>query len=307
MIPFYRSPSLGFWEQKSLHNDINRILDSGMLTDGPYCRKLEEKVKRYYHVDHAFVAPSATVALDTLVKLIKPDVIFSPAFTWKSLLSVFSDRRVEWLDIDRSTWLPIVDTKMLGSAALLILNHTFGNIIQTPQVYREKLIYDGAQAFGAEIKDFGDATVFSFAPTKPLTTGEGGMIVTNDAKLAQSLEKYRHLYLRMSEFQAAVGLAFLRKLSEIQAKRREIWRYYKSYLPYPQQRVDLFHSHSVFGFLALERDVLIEKIKSKMEYRVYYEPLARGLANTDHVYSEILCIPSYVGCPYKEIVEWLTE
>jgi perosamine synthetase len=308
VIPFFKPASLGFWETKELHKSINSILDSGILTDGIFCRRFENQVKRLYHVDHVFVAPNATVALDVLVKIFNPSVVFSPAFTWKSLQGVFTGRRVEWLDIDKSSWLPTYsEGRILGSEALLVYNHTFGNVGSVKRGWHEKIVYDGAQAFGAEIDDFGDATVFGFAPTKPLTTGEGGMIVTNNSNLAENLENRRHAYLRMSEFQAAVGLVYMRKLSENQAKRAEIWNYYNKHLPYPHQEVPFFHSHSVYGVLVEERDKLIDKIKDKMEYRVYYEPLTRGLTNTDHVYSQILCIPSYAGCPYKDIVELLSE
>jgi dTDP-4-amino-4,6-dideoxygalactose transaminase len=99
-----------------------------MLSYGDYCEAFEEEVRRRYHVDYAFVAPNATVALDVLVKTINPRVIYSPAFTWKSLLSVFTGRQVKWLDIDNRSWLPIMNERMLGSEALVVYNHTFGNI-----------------------------------------------------------------------------------------------------------------------------------------------------------------------------------
>jgi len=310
MIPFFRPPQLGFWEQKDLHISISNILDTGTLSDGPYCRSLEEKVKHMYHVDYAFVAPNATVALDTLVKCLDSSNIVSPAFTWKSLLSIFGGRELFWLDIDQKTWLPLPETSSLtlsglGSETMLMLNHTFGNVCQVEKSWHETIVYDGAQAFGAEIKDFGDATVFGFAPTKPVSCGEGGMIVTNESRIADLLEEQRHLVLRISEFNAALGLVYLRKLPENRAKRRDVWDYYDRHLPYAHQEMPLSHSHSVYGLIVPDRFKVIDKIKDKMEYRVYYEPLKCGLINTEWLYGQILCIPSYVGCPYKEVVESL--
>lgn len=261
-------------------------------------------MKRLYHVDYAFVAPNATVALDTLVKIINPRIIYSPAFTWKSLVSVFTGRQVMWLDIDKRTWLPIVDQTRKNS--LIVYNHTFGNIGNIFKHPNEYLIYDGAQAFGAKIENFGDATVFGFAPTKPVTCGEGGMIVTNNSKIAELLEEQRHILLRMSEINVAVGLTYLQKLPEIQKERRKIWQYYDKHLPFQHQEVPSSHSLSVYGILVEDRQKLIDKIKDKMEYRVYYTPLHRGLKTTDWLFERILCIPSYVGCPYKQIVEMLT-
>lgn len=306
-IRFFKPPQLSLPETQRLRYYVDDILSSGVLTDGIYCRRLEEKVKRLYHVDYAFAAPNATVALDTLVKIINPRVIYSPAFTWKSMFSVFDKRQVMWLDINKRTWLPIVPETPISRDTLVVATHTFGNIAVVERTCDNMLVYDGAQAFGAEIRDFGDATVFSFAPTKPVTCGEGGMIVTNNEKIARLLELQRHVLLRMSELNAALGLVYLQKFPKVLKERRKIWRYYDKHLPYPHQEVPFSHSLSVYGVLVEERDKLIDKIKDMMEYKVYYEPLVHGLYGTDYVYKRILCIPSYVGCPYKRVVELLTE
>jgi perosamine synthetase len=300
----FKPPELSYLEVLKLQTQLAEILDSGILTDGSYCRRLEEEVCRRYNVDYAFVAPNATVALDVLVKTINPKEIYSPAFTWKSLSSVFTGRQVTWLDIDKQTWLPLIEG--YPRDGLTVYNHTFGNVGEAEKPSGGMLVYDAAQAFGAKIKDFGDATVFGFAPTKPVTCGEGGMIVTNDSKIAGLLEKTRHALLRMSEIQAAVGITYLCKLPEVQKERRKICDYYRKHLPFQGQIVPFSHSFSVYGILVSEREKLIDKIKGKMEYRIYYEPLERGLKNTEWVFERILCIPSYAGCPYKEIVELLT-
>ena len=306
MIPFFRPPQLNHLEIQKLQHDFASILESGMLSHGDYCEAFEEEVRRRYHVDYAFVAPNATVALDALVKIINPRFVFSPAFTWKSLSTLFFGRQVMWLDINKRTWLPIVPETPISKDTLVVYNHTFGNIGIVERTCNNTLIYDGAQAFGAEIEVFGDATVFGFAPTKPVTCGEGGMIVTNNSKIAELLEKQRHVLLRMSEFNVAVGLTYLNKLTEVQEERRKIWQYYDKHLPFKHQEVPFSHSLSVYGILVSEREKLIDKIKDKMEYRVYYEPLERGLKNTEWLFERILCIPSYAGCPYKQIVELLT-
>lgn len=306
MIPFFRSPQLNHLEIQKLQHDLADILASATLTDGAYSRRFEDEVKQFYHVDYAFVAPNATVALDTLVKIINPRTIYSPAFTWKSLQSVFTGRQVKWLDIDKRTWLPQVPELAVSQDALIAYNHTFGNIGRVRTHADEHIIYDGAQAFGAEIEDFGDATVFGFAPTKPVTSCEGGMIVTNNDRLAEALEENRHVLLRMSEINACIGLTYLNKLSEVQEERRRIWRYYDEHLPFPHQEVFLSHSMSVYGILVEDRQKIIDKIKDKLGYRIYYQPLTHGLMNTDWLFERILCIPSYAGCPYKQIVEILT-
>lgn len=305
-IRFFKPPELDRAEIQWLKVAQEDILVSGLLTDGRYCRQFEDAVKDYYNVDHAFVAPNATIALDALVKILNPRVIYSPAFTWKSLQSVFNRRQVMWLDINKRTWLPIVPETPIAGDTLVVYNHTFGNIGTVERISDNPLIYDGAHTFGAEIKDFGDVTVFSFAPTKSVTCGEGGMIVTNNDGWAKFIEELRHVLLRMSEFNAAVGLTYLRKLPEVLKERRKIRRYYDKHLPYPHQEVPFSHSFSKYGIIVENRRKLIDKIKGKMQYRIYYEPLERGLKTTDWLFSRILCIPCYAGCPYKQIVEILT-
>jgi len=306
LMSFFKPPELSRAEIQWLKVVQEDILASGLLTDGRYCRRFEDAVKDYYNVDYAFCTPNATAALDVLVKILNPRVIYSPAFTWKSLHSVFHGRQVMWLDINKRTWLPIIPETPIARDTLIVYNHTFGNIGTVDRTSNNMLVYDGAHTFGAEIKEFGDATVFSFAPTKPVTCGEGGMIVTNNSEIAKLLEKQCHVLLRMAEFNAAVGLAFLQKLSEVQRERRKIWRYYNKHLPYPHQDVPFSHSLSKYGIIVENRRKLIDKIKDKMQYRIYYEPLEQGLKTTDWLFERILCIPSYVGCPYKEIVEILT-
>jgi len=305
-IPFFRPPKLEPDEILYVESLIDMIVDSGVLTNGSFCRELEEMVSSLYHVDYVFTCSSGSVGLWIALNVLKTRKVIMPSFTWKSLKYVTANYEVKWLDIDRKTWLPKIEKKEVGT---YIINLTFGNVDD----YSDKipkgshLIYDGAHAFGARIPDWGDIFVFSLAPTKPFTTGEGGLIVTNDPKLAREIEQMRNACGRMTELQAVLGQIYLGKLGTVLTRRRKIWDYYRRRLPYKPQKIAKSTSYSVYGMLVEphEREKLVKRIEGKMEYKIYYEPIHTDLKlkNTEYVYHRILCIPSYADVNEEKVVK----
>jgi len=301
-IPFFRPAKLTLEEIQYIESLLEVILDSGMLSNGMFCRELEDMVKELYGVEHAITCASGTAGLWIALKALKSKTVAMPAFTWKSLLEIVPDR-VVWLDIDKETWLPIVNDER---ADTFIINLTFGNVEDysdfVPQ--NSALIYDATHCLGSRLLDIGNAAVFSLSPTKPCTSSEGGIIITDDSELAEKMIRIRDWCSRMSEIQAVIGQVYLGKLGQSLARRAEIWNYYRRKLPYKPQKIKVATSYSVYGMLLepRERRKLIEKIKDKMEYKIYYEPLKDGLINTDLVYSRILCIPSYPDVNESEVV-----
>lgn len=300
-IPFFRPPKLEPDEILYIESLIDMIVDSGTLTNGPFCRELEDMVKGIYNVDYAFTTTSGTAGLWIALRVLKPKTVALPSFTWKSLLYLVEGYDVKWLDIDRKTWLPEI-TKF--EEATYIINYTFGNVGEFSFPKGSRVIFDAAHAFGARIPEFGDITVFSLAPTKPFTSCEGGVIVTNDSSLARKIEEVRDKCARMSEVHAVIGQIFLGKLGSVLTRRRKIWEYYSRRLPYKPQKIAYSTSYSVYGMLVPpnERVQLVSRIEDKMEYKIYYEPLVRGLKNTEYVYNRILCIPSYNHVDEEKVV-----
>lgn len=171
------------------------------------------------------------------------------------------------------------------------------------------MIFDAAYSLGAEIKDFGDATLMSMTATKNVTACEAGLVLTNDEKIAGKISEFRDKCSRLSEVNAAVGLAYLKHLDEILERKKKIFEYYRRHLPYPYQKIPNNTTYGYYGMLisTRERDALIKRLTSKLETRIRYEPLIRGLRNTDFVADRILCIPCFPDVNEKEVVELILE
>jgi len=238
---------------------------SGWLTAGPKVREFEEIFAKRHGVKHAMAVTSATTALHlALVALgIKEgDEVIVPAFTWISTANVvlYCNAKVVFVDVDRATFnIDVADLKrkITPRTKAIIPVHLFGLCADMDAVKAVAgnipLVEDGACAAGAGYKgkpagSLGTLGCFSFHPRKSVTTGEGGMITTNDDKLAELIsnlrnhgasvsEEQRHhgpkpyilpefnmlgYNYRMTDLQAAVGIVQLKKL-DIFIDEREQW------------------------------------------------------------------------------------
>lgn len=248
---------------------IKEPLMTGWLTSGPKVRSFEIAFAERHQVKHAIAVTSATTALHlSLIALdIKPgDEVIVPAFTWVSTANVvlMQGAEVIFCDIDLKTF--NVDPKKLkekitSRTKAIIAVHLFG-LCADIEAIREvagdiPIIEDSACAAGAAYKGIsagglGIMGCFSFHPRKSITTGEGGMITTNDHILAQKLqilrnhgasvsEEQRHQgprpYIlpdfdvmgynyRMTDLQGAVGIVQLSKLDQFIADRQKWANFY---------------------------------------------------------------------------------
>ena len=167
-IPFFSPPHLDYEEIQYIESLLEVILDSGKLSNGQFCRELEDMIKEMYGVKHAITCSSGTIGLWIVLRALNPKTVAMPAFTWKSLAEIVPDR-IAWLDIDRETWLPIVDGERVDA---FIINLTFGNVEDYSEIIPQDstLIYDAAHSLGSRLLDIGNAAVFSLSPTKPATS-----------------------------------------------------------------------------------------------------------------------------------------
>jgi dTDP-4-amino-4,6-dideoxygalactose transaminase len=234
------------------------ILASGVFTNGPYVRRLEEAAADYLGVRHCVAVASCTAGLMLSLRVsgLSGDVVL-PSFTfsatahavaWNGLRPVFTDIRPDSLLLD-----PAAAARATGMRTSAILaTHTYGtpcDVESLAQVARRngiRLFFDAAHAFGsrrgsAMIGGFGDAEVFSLSPTKVLVAGEGGIIATNDDILAERCRygrdygnpgdydtRFVGLNARMSELHAATALASFSDLEERIGRRNQLAeRYHK--------------------------------------------------------------------------------
>ena len=233
-------------------------IDSGWISsEGPFVRKFEERMSRAAGRKYGIAVTNGTAALELAVRALcigEGDEVIMPAFTIISCaMAVTNAGAVPVLvDSDIHTWNMNVDEleeKITDRTKAIMMVHTYGlpvdadRVLELAEKYGLKIIEDAAEMHGQTYKgrpcgSFGEISTFSFYPNKHVTTGEGGMIVTDDAELAERCRSLRNLCFkkdiryvhdelsgnyRFTNLQAAVGLAQLERLEEF-AGRKQIGR-----------------------------------------------------------------------------------
>lgn len=260
-IPLAR-PDVDFNE---VADDIRAILDSGILTSGPYVARFEHAVAALVGVEHAVATTSATTALHlTLAALgVGPgDDVLVADFTFPATANVVVQLGARPILVDCAPGSFAIDPDVAESlmtprTVAVIPVDPFGQPADLPRLdqlatrHGIALVEDAACALGAEIAgrpcgSWPVAGCFSFHPRKTVTTGEGGMVTTADAELAATLRRLRNhggapaavgmcftdngFNYRMSEIAAALGLAQLRRFDQILADRRRCASCYRELL-----------------------------------------------------------------------------
>lgn len=227
------------------------VLRSGMLAQGPAVAQFEEKFAHYCGVRHAIAVNSGTAALHAAVAcagIQAGDEVIVPTFSFFATASCVSmcGGRPVFVDVDRDTF--TIDPEKAAEAITkktkaVIGVHLFGQpfdvrpILDICEDHNLGLIEDAAQAHGARYRGkpvggFGKAGCFSFYPTKNMTTGEGGIITTDDDAYASLMrkfishgqsEKYLHTMIgynyRLTDIGGAIGCEQLKKLPAFNEKR----------------------------------------------------------------------------------------
>lgn len=277
-------------------------IDTGWISsEGPFVRQFEEKMSANVHRKYGVAVSNGTAALEVAVQALgigQGDEVIMPTFTIISCaMAVTKAGAVPVLvDSAQDTWNMNVDEieeKITDRTKAIIIVHLYGlpvevqDILALAQKYNLKVIEDAAEMHGQTYKgrpcgSFGDISTFSFYPNKHITTGEGGMLVTDEAELAERCRMIRNLCFRrdvryvhdeisdnyrFTNLQAAVGLAQLERLQEFVEKKRKMGRYYTERLQeIPGLRLPLKKTsyaeniYWVYG-LVLEEEVEIDNRK----------------------------------------------
>ncbi len=285
-------PSTGLEEWESLREP----LESGWLTQGPKVAEFEKSFAEKHQVSHALATTSCTTALHLMLVSagIGPgDEVLVPSFTWVSTANavLYCGATPILCDVDPATFnISITDmaNRVTSKTRAVIVVHLFGLCVDVPAVRsalpeQVRIFEDCACAAGATFKGIsagalGDAGAFSFHPRKSITTGEGGMLTTNNSDLALIVdqlrnhgasvsEEVRHLgsqpYLlpdfnllgfnyRMTDLQGAIGIVQLAKLSFFVAERNKWANFYQeelsdlSWLSLPSAPPDTQHAWQSF-------------------------------------------------------------
>jgi len=231
---------------------VAEVLASGRLREGEVTAEFERAFARRVGAVHAVAVSSGSAALHlAYLAMFQPgDEVIVPSFTFvatASMLSAIGAVPV-FADVDERTFtlsLADAESRITPRTRGIVGVHLFGNACDVDGVtalarrHGLAVVWDAAQALGTryrhrDVGAFPVATCYSFYPTKNITTGEGGMVVTDDAALADTLRlsrshgaagKYVHLRLgfnyRTTDMASALGLSQLARLDGYLARRRE--------------------------------------------------------------------------------------
>jgi perosamine synthetase len=241
------------------HEELNylaEVIASGILTStkGKFVKKFEEEFAKKLGVKFAYACSSGTAAIHTAIAALDPEpgdeIVTSPITDMGALTPILYQAAIPvFAEVDPATWNVTAKTiePMLSSRTkAIIVTHLFGNPCEMDAINRLAesrgipIIEDCAQAFlaksqGRNVGTLGKVSCFSLQQGKHITTGEGGLVVTDDPELARRLYLFinkawgygdpnpDHYFLamnyRMSELQGAVALAQLPKLEEVAQRR----------------------------------------------------------------------------------------
>jgi perosamine synthetase len=324
-IPVYR-PCLRGNERQY----VNECLDSTWISSkGRFIAEFETRFAGYLGVEHAETVSNGTVALHlALVALgIGPGMeVIVPTLTYIASVNAIAYTRASPVFVDSlpGTWQMDPDDvrrKITPRTRALLVVHLYGHPCEMSElsaIAREHdlfLIEDCAESFGSRYQGrhtgtFGDVAAFSFFGNKTITTGEGGMVVTNNETLAerlhhfkgQGLAKYREYWhdvigynYRMTNLSAAIGLAQLEQADGFLARKRQLAAWYREELAdagvvFHEPHGNVLHTHWMCSILvakAADRDPLrAELAAAGIETRPLFHPV-----HTMPMYSE--CFRKY--------------
>ena len=331
---------------------VREVFESGVLTNGPKTAEFERAFAERHGVDHAVAVANGTIALQAMFRGLNigpGDEVIVPSLTFIS--SATAIRHVGatpvWADVDPETLNiePSQLPRLITPRTKAVLAVHYGGqpadmaaLTEICESHHILLLEDAAEAHGARydgrpVGSFGKAGMFSFTPTKNITTGEGGIITTDDADLARRLRLLRNhgqtaLYhhesigynWRMTEMQAAIGCVQLGKLDEILERKRTNAAWMNDRLASvpgvtpPVARDDRDHTYMLYT-IQVDRGrerFLSCLLKAGVEARIYFPPAHRQpafrdldakLPATDRVASRILSIPMHAALTPEDLEE----
>jgi perosamine synthetase len=285
---------------------VCEVLESGYLTEGPITRELEEAIEDYTGCKHALAVCNCTVGLETALRAIgvaPGDEVIVPDYTYPATADVVRivGAKAVIVDVNRETML--IDYDALEAALspvtkAVIPVSIFGNPLDYDRLntvkeqYQLLVIEDAACSLGAKygetaVGNLADISVFSLHPRKFITTGEGGVVTTNNRGWAEWMRSYKHFGMgvhdsrlttsferigtnyKLSNILAAVGLVQMRHIEELLTKRRELsQRYYrllegKRGVLFPKTTLNGTHSWQSCCIFVENRNWIMEKLAER--------------------------------------------
>jgi len=253
---------------QDIKDRVSAVLDSGYLTEGPVTKEFEQKFSEYIGCKHSIAVTSCTTGLELALRALnigEGDEVIVPDYTYPATASVVPivGAKAVIVDVNKETMLidyDAIEKAITPKTKAIIPVSAFGNPLDYERLNKIKekyglfIIEDAAPSVGAEynnikVGNLADITVFSFHPRKFITTGEGGMITTNNDDWAEWMTSYKHFGMdmsgnsregihferigtnyKMSNILAAVGLGQMAVIDDLLDRRRSLAKNYNKLL-----------------------------------------------------------------------------
>jgi dTDP-4-amino-4,6-dideoxygalactose transaminase len=336
---------------QEIKDKVCEVLDSGYITEGKVTREFEYSVRDYIGCEHAVAVTSCTTGLEIALRALGigyGDEVIVPDYTYPATADVVAivGADIILVDVDPKTML--VDYDALASAITprtkaIIPVSLFGNPLDYERLraIKEKhgvyIVEDAACSIGAEYKDvkvgnLADISVFSLHPRKIITTGEGGIITSNNSEWVEWMRSYKRFGLgaqkagpsanfsrigtnyKLSDIQAAVGLVQMRHIESLLDRRLQLCRNYLDFLGrqehviIPETTAHGKHSRQSFCVFVNNRDeVMTQMRETGIEvqigtyalhmHKAFNEKqncrIAGNMSNSRYVFDHCLTLPLY--------------
>ena len=329
---------------------LDRIWKNEWLTNrGELTKELEEKLKKELKVSNIIIMNNGTIPLQIALKLLGKggEVITTPfsyvattsAIVWENCIPVYVDIHPEYLTIDETK----IEEAITEKTTCILATHVFGNPCNIEAIeliakkHNLKVIYDAAHCFGVDYKgksifEYGDISTCSFHATKLFHTGEGGALFCNDQELRHQCF-YSHNFghngpldfyglginAKISELQAAMGLAVLPYMEFILNSRKQVVDYYNQHLDLSKLTTIKIRENTQWNYsyypLIFETEAQLLKVQAALNEqqifprRYFYPSLntveyAKGdtMPISESIVSRVLCLPLYAGLKKEDII-----
>ncbi|MCK9224199.1 MAG: DegT/DnrJ/EryC1/StrS family aminotransferase [Candidatus Muirbacterium halophilum] len=345
---------------------LNECIDTGWISsEGSFIKRFEDDMTVYIGRKYAVACANGSAALDIAVRALglgDGDEVIMPSFTIISCGQSLVTNGVKPILVDSefdtfNIKIQDIEAKITSKTKAIMIVHLYGlcvnvdTIIALAKKYNLKIIEDAAQMHGQTYRDkkcgsFGDVSIFSFYPNKHITTGEGGMVLMDDEIIYEKSKGLRNLCFsndadkrfiheelgwnyRMTNMQAALGVAQLEQIDEIVVKKRWIGNYYNEllkdidYINLPISKTEFCENiYWVYAItlkdscIKTAKEVMQELGKYKIGTRPFFYPMHKqpvfnkmglflddDLPNSEKLYERGFYIPSGLALTKEQIEE----
>jgi len=301
-----RIPLIKPYITQEIKDKVCEVLDSGHLTEGPVTAEFEDVFKQYVACDHVLAVSSCTAGLEIALRAVgvgPGDEVIVPDYTYPATADVVAIVGAKIVIVDVHPRTMLIDYNELEKAITpqtkaIIPVSLFGNPLnyerleELKQKYGFYIVEDAACSIGAKYKGkkvgtMADISVFSLHPRKFITTGEGGLITTNNDKWPTWMNSYKHFGIgasdsregasferigsnyKLSNVLAAIGLVQMEHIDELLEKRLELSRRYEELLSdcngvkFPEKTPGGRHSCQSFCIFIENRNQVIKSMRPR--------------------------------------------